>query len=215
MASVTTVLGLVAGSLAVASLAATNNLNSHSTIARAAYVTSAAKPNVVHVTGEDFKFDAPDVIPAGLTEFRFLNKGPALHHLAIVKLNGGKTIDDLRAALANPGPPPSWVKEYGGANAPGHSVRGKNTFGNAAVGVLTFDGAGGVTASYTAVFNGSAFSTSVPDTGTYTVNSDCTGTFTDTSIEIHFNLAIAGGGAEVFAIQTDAGNTDTFDAKKQ
>ena len=104
---------------------------------------------------------------------------------------------------------------YGGANAPGHSVRGKNTFGNAAVGVLTFDGAGGVTASYTAVFNGSAFSTSVPDTGTYTVNSDCTGTFTDTSIDIHFNLAIAGGGAEVFAIQTDAGNTDTFDAKKQ
>jgi uncharacterized cupredoxin-like copper-binding protein len=70
------------------------------------------------VTGEDFKFDAPDVIPAGMTEFRFTNKGPALHHLAILKLNGGKTIDDLRAALANPGPPPSWVKEYGGVNAP-------------------------------------------------------------------------------------------------
>jgi uncharacterized cupredoxin-like copper-binding protein len=70
------------------------------------------------VTGEDFKFDAPDVISAGMTQFVFTNKGPALHHLAILKLNGGKTIDDLQAALANPGPAPSWVKEYGGANAP-------------------------------------------------------------------------------------------------
>jgi hypothetical protein len=56
----------------------------------------------------DFSFDAPDVIPAGLTDFRFLNKGPALHHMQIFKLEGGKTVDDLRAALANPGPPPAW-----------------------------------------------------------------------------------------------------------
>ena len=72
--------------------------------------------NWVHVTGEDFKFDAPDIIPAGLTEFRFLNKGPSLHHMAIVKLTDPKTVDDLRAALADPGPPPAWVKEMGGPN---------------------------------------------------------------------------------------------------
>lgn len=119
MASVTTVLGLVAGSAAVATLAAGSAVVSPvSTSTRiVAYAAEPAKANVVRVRGEDFKFDAPDVIPAGLTEFRFLNKGPALHHLAILKLTGGKTIDDLRAALANPGPPPSWVKEYGGANA--------------------------------------------------------------------------------------------------
>ena len=104
---------------------------------------------------------------------------------------------------------------YSGVNAPGHSVTGKNTFGNAAVGVLTFDGAGGLSLTYTVVFNGHATSTSVPDTGTYTVNSDCTGITTDTTIDTHFNLATAGGGAEVFGIQTDAGNTNTFDAKKQ
>jgi hypothetical protein len=74
--------------------------------------------NVVRVTGEDFKFDAPDEIPAGLTEFRFLNKGPSLHHMAILELTDGKTIDDLRKLLANPGPPPSWVREVGGPNAP-------------------------------------------------------------------------------------------------
>jgi hypothetical protein len=38
--------------------------------------------------------------------------------MAILKLTGGKTVDDLRAALANPGPPPAWVKEVGGPNAP-------------------------------------------------------------------------------------------------
>ena len=118
MASVTTVLGLVAGSVAVATLAANAGFNKSASSLPIAYAAAPAKPNVVHVTGEDFKFDAPDIIPAGLTEFRFLNKGPALHHLAILKLAGGKTVDDLRAALANPGPPPSWVKEFGGANAP-------------------------------------------------------------------------------------------------
>jgi len=94
---------------------------------------------------------------------------------------------------------------YSGANAPGHSVTGKNTFGNAAVGVFTFDGAGTFTVSYTVVFNGHASSTSVPDTGS----------LTDTTIDVHFNIVTVGGGAEFFAIQTDEGNTDTLDAKKQ
>src|SRR5437879_13096779 len=60
---------------------------------------------------------------------------------------------------------------YSGSNAPGHSVTGKNTFGNAAVGVFTFDGAGNFTVSYTVVGNGHACSTSVPATGTSTVDS--------------------------------------------
>lgn len=104
---------------------------------------------------------------------------------------------------------------YGGANAPGHSVTGKNTFGNAAVGIFTFDGAGNLSAVYTVVFNGGASSTTVPNTGTYTVNSDCTGTFTDATVSVHFNIATGASGAEVFGIQTDPGNTDTFDAKKE
>src|SRR5437879_13252190 len=64
---------------------------------------------------------------------------------------------------------------YSGVNAPGHSVTGKNTFGNAAVGVFTFDGAGNFTVSYAVVGNGHASRTSVRDTGTCTVNSVCTG----------------------------------------
>jgi hypothetical protein len=87
---------------------------------------------------------------------------------------------------------------------------------NAAVGVLTFDGAGNLPSiTFTDVSNGDASSTSVPDTGTYTVNSDCTGTLTDVGGGIHFNIVTVGGGAEVFAIETDEGFTATFDAKKQ
>jgi hypothetical protein len=100
-----------------------------------------------------------------------------------------------------------------GASAPGHSVKGMNNVPNAAVGVATFNGTGGFSIAYTVVFNGVASTAS--DTGTYTVNSDCTGTITDASINIHFNIVTVGGGAEVFGIITDAGFTDTLDAKKQ
>jgi hypothetical protein len=118
MASLTTI-AVLAGSVAVAGLSVNGKI-ARNPVDSVSPATAApvAKPRVVEVTGEDFKFDAPDVIPAGLTEFRFMNKGPSLHHMAILKLNAGKTIDDLRAALANPGPPPSWVKEMGGPNAP-------------------------------------------------------------------------------------------------
>lgn len=118
MSSATTVVGLILGSVAVVTLATTSsNFVTDSTNTPSTTTGPAAKARVVQVTGEDFKFDAPDVIPAGLTEFRFLNKGPALHHMALLKLTGGKTVDDLVTALGQPGPLPSWAKELGGPNA--------------------------------------------------------------------------------------------------
>lgn len=116
--SATTVVGLILGSVAVVTLAATStNYTTDSTSKPSTTTEPAAAARVVRVTGEDFKFDAPDVIPAGLTELRFLNKGPAIHHMALLKLTGGKTVDDLVNALAQPGPLPSWAKELGGPNA--------------------------------------------------------------------------------------------------
>jgi len=130
MASVTALVGLVAASVTFATTSVTNTFvahASHATFTKAIGLASTAKARVVRVTGEDFRFDAPDIVPAGLTEFRFLNKGPALHHLAILKLAGGKTVEDLRAALANPGPPPAWVKELGGPNAPAPGLESNAT----------------------------------------------------------------------------------------
>jgi hypothetical protein len=103
MVSTTTVVGLIAASFAVITIG--GRISSSATIS-----APVAKAQVIRVTGQDFKFDAPDVIPSGLIEFRFLNKGPSLHHMSIVKLAGGKTVDDLSAALSKPGPPPFWVE---------------------------------------------------------------------------------------------------------
>ena len=129
MASRKTVIGLIVVSVAVATLAFNRTFaeGSRRAVAKELVSPPVARARVVRVSGEDFKFDAPNVIPAGLTEFRFLNKGPAFHHMQIVRLSGGKTVDDLRAALANPGPPPAWMKEVGGPNAPSPGIEANAT----------------------------------------------------------------------------------------
>jgi hypothetical protein len=129
MASRKTVIGLIVVSVAVATLAFNSTYAEGARRAAGKGIVSApvARARVVRVSAEDFKFDAPDVIPAGLTEFRFLNKGPAFHHMQVLSLSGGKTVDDLRAALANPGPPPAWVKEVGGPNAPSPGIESNAT----------------------------------------------------------------------------------------
>lgn len=116
-----TVAGIILGSVAVVTLSIGRPVGTP-TIEKAPAPSVAFKPvakaHVVTVTGKDFKFDAPDEIPAGLTEFRFLNKGPSIHHMQILKLTNGKTFGDLSAALKRQGPPPKWMKEVGGPNAP-------------------------------------------------------------------------------------------------
>ena len=85
----------------------------------------------------------------------------------------------------------------------------------ATVGVVTFDGAGNASFTLTQVFNseGGGFFEAIP--GTYTVNSDCTGTIAIEDFGLHFYMVTVGGGAELFAIQTEIGTTNIVDAKKQ
>lgn len=73
-------------------------------------------PAAVTVTASDYGFDAPAKIPAGATRFHLVNNGKELHQAQLIKLEDGKTLDDLRTAMKNPGPPPSWVKWVGGPN---------------------------------------------------------------------------------------------------
>ncbi|HEV8176075.1 MAG TPA: hypothetical protein VGP44_00155 [Gemmatimonadales bacterium] len=81
-------------------------------------------PRVVTVTAADFSFDAPAQIPAGATTFRLVNTGTELHQAQLIKLEDGKTLDDLGKAMQNPGPPPSWMRFLGGPNgiAPGRQA---------------------------------------------------------------------------------------------
>ncbi|MBI3660210.1 hypothetical protein HY230_07035 [Candidatus Acetothermia bacterium] len=74
---------------------------------------------VVTIVAKDYAFDAPASIPAGITTFKFTNKGKELHHALLVKIGESHTFEELLAGLKQPqaGPPPAWISESGGVNA--------------------------------------------------------------------------------------------------
>jgi len=75
-----------------------------------------AAPREVTITSRDYSFDAPDSIPAGLVTIHLHNLGPDLHHVWLVRLDEGKTMDDFAAAIQK-GAPPAWAVHVGGPNA--------------------------------------------------------------------------------------------------
>jgi len=85
---------------------------------------ASAAPATVTVIATDFAFDAGAQIPAGAVTLQLQNHGKEVHQAQLVRLEGGKTSQDLIAALKQHGPPPAWMKFVGGPNAaaPGHEV---------------------------------------------------------------------------------------------
>jgi hypothetical protein len=86
---------------------------------------AAFKVPVVTVHASEFAFAAPKSIVAGQTTFRLVNDGKLLHHITILKLEQGKTMKDLEAAMKDPNaPPPKWLVSVGGPNAavPGSTI---------------------------------------------------------------------------------------------
>jgi uncharacterized cupredoxin-like copper-binding protein len=75
---------------------------------------ASAVPNVVTVTATEYAFEVPRQIPAGVTTFRFMAQGKEPHHGIMVRLDEGKTVEDLAAAIKEPGPPPAWAHLDGG-----------------------------------------------------------------------------------------------------
>jgi hypothetical protein len=75
-------------------------------------------PNVVTMHAIDNAYHGPDTVPAGMTTIKLLNGGTTFHHLIVARLDSGKTMADAQAAFANPGPPPAWLVNIGGPNAP-------------------------------------------------------------------------------------------------
>ena len=84
-------------------------------------------PNVVTLTATEYSFAAPDTIPAGWTTFRLHNHGTEVHYGHMVRVDPGKTVQELVAAYAEAirtsGPRPKWVTRFGGPGgaAPGDS----------------------------------------------------------------------------------------------
>jgi uncharacterized cupredoxin-like copper-binding protein len=84
----------------------------------------AATVTPITVTATDFKLDMPATVPSGAVSLRLVNSGKELHHAQIVRLDQGKTVVDLEAALKHEGPPPPWLHFLGGPNgiAPGQEA---------------------------------------------------------------------------------------------
>ncbi|HEX2249656.1 MAG TPA: hypothetical protein VHH32_04870, partial [Gemmatimonadales bacterium] len=90
--------------------ACSSDRSSHTTI-RAEAQDSVS--TTITVTAHDYSFQAPKEIPAGATEFHLVNKGQELHQAQLIKLEEGKTLEDLAKAMKPHGPPPPWVKFMG------------------------------------------------------------------------------------------------------
>jgi hypothetical protein len=70
-----------------------------------------------YVTSE-YKFAGPDTLAAGWTTLHLKNEGKELHHLALLRLDDGKTVDDFEAYMKTGATSfPEWSHEYGGPNA--------------------------------------------------------------------------------------------------
>jgi hypothetical protein len=82
--------------------------------------TAAPKPSPsianYTFTASDYTFAGPAQIPAGTAAIRLVNQGKEPHHLVLLRLDPGKTFEDVQAALRQPGPPPTWVHPVGGPN---------------------------------------------------------------------------------------------------
>jgi hypothetical protein len=109
----------VAAALAVSALGcATKDKTTDSAAVAPAGAPKDPTPAVVTVHAKDFAFDAPAEITAGMTTFKLVNDGPNIHHMLVVRLDSGKTVADLEAAMKKKGPPPGWMVMSGGPNAP-------------------------------------------------------------------------------------------------
>lgn len=84
-------------------------------------------PNVVSLSATEYAIEAPDTLPAGWTNFRLTNRGQEVHYGHMVRLEPGRTVQELvdayAEAIRTSGPRPKWVTRFGGPGgaAPGDS----------------------------------------------------------------------------------------------
>ena len=79
---------------------------------------SAPALPTVALVADDYSIASPGTIQAGAVTLRLESKGKEFHHVWVARLEQGKTVNDLLAAMRTPGPMPAWVRDMGGPNAP-------------------------------------------------------------------------------------------------
>ncbi len=86
-------------------------------VSLAALAISPGKPHVVRINATDFAYSLPDTISAGLTTIEMTNGGKQMHHAVFFRLEQGKHLPDLLAAMAKQ-EMPMWAVPVGGPNGP-------------------------------------------------------------------------------------------------
>jgi dienelactone hydrolase len=78
----------------------------------------------VLVRARDFAFDMPASLPSGLVTLHFENNGAEPHYLRFMRIDEGKTVDDVLQWRASRTALPAWLKAAGGLGTvgPGRSV---------------------------------------------------------------------------------------------
>jgi len=84
-------------------------------VTTAKVVTEAVQE--LEIKAMDYAFEMAESVRPGLTRIRLTNAGKELHHVWLVKIDEGKTMQDLFGALRPGTPFPSWARNYGGPNA--------------------------------------------------------------------------------------------------
>ena len=82
---------------------------------------AASAPHEVRFTASDFAFEGPRTIESGMVTLVLDNTSENLHHLQLVHLTDGMTVEDIQQRLMTlqPGTPlPSWFVDAGGVNPP-------------------------------------------------------------------------------------------------
>jgi hypothetical protein len=81
--------------------------------------SSASSPRDLLVRTRDHVFDAPARVASGATRIRLVNEGPDFHHVWLIRLEAGRTVEELERALAERPVTPDWAVDVGGPNTPG------------------------------------------------------------------------------------------------
>jgi hypothetical protein len=75
--------------------------------------SSASSPRDLLVRTRDHVFDAPARVASGATRIRLVNEGPDFHHVWLIRLEAGRTVEELERALAERPVTPDWAVDVG------------------------------------------------------------------------------------------------------
>lgn len=81
-------------------------------------ILSNGVERVVTIGAGDFFFQAPDTVMSGIVRIDVANGGKDLHHVQLVRLDAGRTVQELLDLVAAGAPLPAWAHMVGGPNAP-------------------------------------------------------------------------------------------------